>query len=159
MKWSFIISYLDGIYLDTIIDSIRNQSSLTKRKFEIILVGQINKFLAKNKSKVNSMNSGGTGPQGRRSCQPSMALASVARYAMMSIVPTLLVAVVTFIAIMSSAGPPATGAGLGCGAVSRFVCVHCTSTGKLSSRGLFLARSAVRRHMSRGRPWLSGSTC
>jgi hypothetical protein len=70
---------------------------------------------------------------------------------MMSIVPTLLVAVVTFIAIMSSAGPagpPDTGGGLGCGAVSRFVCVHCTSTGKLSSRGLFLARSAVRRHIS-----------
>ncbi len=67
---------------------------------------------------------------------------------MMSMVPTLLVAVVTFIAIMSSASPPATGGGLGCGAVSRFVCVHCTSTGKLSSRGLFLARAAVRRHIS-----------
>ena len=53
MKWSFIISYLDGIYLDAIIDSIRNQSSLTKRKFEIILVGPNNEFLAKNKSKVN----------------------------------------------------------------------------------------------------------
>jgi hypothetical protein len=79
-------------------------------------------------------------------------MALVARYAMMSIVPTLLVAVVTFIAIMSSAGPPgpATGAGLGCGAVSRFVCVHCTSTGKLSSLGLFkvLARAAVRRRIS-----------
>ncbi len=75
-------------------------------------------------------------------------MALVARYAMMSIVPTLLVAVVTFIAIMSSAGPPATGRGLGCGAVSRFVCVHCTSTGKLSSRGLFLARAAVRHHIS-----------
>jgi hypothetical protein len=83
---------------------------------------------------------------GCRPCQQSAAF--VARYAMMSTVPTLLVAVVTFIAIMSSAGPPATGGGLGCGAVSRFVCVHCTSTGKLSSRGLFLARSAVRRHIS-----------
>ncbi len=72
----------------------------------------------------------------------------VARYAMMSIVPTLLVAVVTFNAIMSSAGPPATGGGLGCGAVSRFVCVHCTSNGKLSSRGLFLARAVVHRHIS-----------
>jgi hypothetical protein len=79
-------------------------------------------------------------------CQPSMAL--VARYAMMSIVPTLLVAVVTSIAIMSSAGPPPTGGGLGCGAVSRFVCVHCTSTGELSSHGLFLARPAVRRQIS-----------
>jgi hypothetical protein len=37
---------------------------------------------------------------------------------------------------------------LGCGAVFRFVCVHCSSTGKLSSRGLFLARAAVRRHIS-----------
>ncbi len=66
----------------------------------------------------------------------------------MSIVPTLLVAVVTFMAIMSSAGPPAMGGGLGFGTVSRFVCVHCTSTGKLSSRGFFLARAAVRRHIS-----------
>jgi hypothetical protein len=86
-------------------------------------------------------------------CQPSTAL--VARYAMMSIVPTLLVAFVASIAIMSSACPSATGGGLGCGTVSRFVCVHCTSTvgstestGKLSSRGLFLARAAVRRHIS-----------
>ncbi len=67
---------------------------------------------------------------------------------MMSIAPTLLLAVVTFIAIMSNAGPPATGGGLGCGSVSRFVCVHCTSTGKLSSRGLFLARAAISRHIS-----------
>ncbi len=48
---------------------------------------------------------------------------------MMSIVPTLFVAVVTPITIISSACPPATGGGLGCGAVSRFMCVHCTSTG------------------------------
>ena len=82
-------------------------------------------------------------------------MALVARYAMMSIVPTLLVAVVTFIAIMSSASPPTTGTVLGCGAVSRFVCVHCTSTGKLSSRGLFLrvARAAVRRHISATKSW------
>jgi hypothetical protein len=69
---------------------------------------------------------------------------------MMSIVPTLLVAVVTFIAIMSSAGPPAAGGGLGCGAVSRFVCVHCTSTGKLSSRGLFLLSAATCREAGLG---------
>jgi hypothetical protein len=96
-------------------------------------------------SRYASVHHGRRGTQGRRSCQPSMA--RVPRYAMMSIVPTLLVAVLTSVAIMSSAGPPATGAGLGCGAVSRFVCVHCTSTGKLSSRGLFLARAAVRRHI------------
>ena len=97
-------------------------------------------------SRCASVHHGRRGAQGRRSCQPSMAL--VARYGMMSIVPTLLVAVVTFISIMSSAGPTATGAGLGCRAVSRFVCVHCTSTGKLSSSGLFLTRAAVRRHIS-----------
>ena len=34
-----------------------------------------------------------------------------------------------------------------CG-VTRFVCVNCTTTGKLSSRGLFLNRAAVRRHIS-----------
>jgi hypothetical protein len=85
-------------------------------------------------------------PTGPRRRQPSTAL--VARYAIMSIAPTLLVAVVTSITIMSSAGPPAAGGGLGCGAVSRFVCVHCTSTGKLDSRGLFLTRAAVRRHIS-----------
>jgi hypothetical protein len=56
-------------------------------------------------------------------------------------------AVVTSITIMSSAGSPATGGGLGYGTVSRFVCVHCTLSGKLSSRGLFLARAAVR-HIS-----------
>ncbi len=67
---------------------------------------------------------------------------------MMSVVPTLLVAVVKSIAIMSTAGPPATSGGLGCGAVSRFVCVHCTSTCKLSISGLFLTRAAVRRHIS-----------
>jgi hypothetical protein len=105
----------------------------------------------------------------RRSCQPSTATSTalVARYAMMFIVPTLLVAVVTSIAIMSSASPPATGGGLGCCTVSRFVCVHCITTGKLSSRGLFLARAAVRRHISVTKscreaglgPWLSGGTC
>ena len=30
--------------------------------------------------------------------------------------------------------------------MTRFVCVNCTTTGKLSSRGLFLNRAAVRRH-------------
>jgi len=34
-----------------------------------------------------------------------------------------------------------------CG-VTRFVCVNCTKTGKLSSRGLFLNRAAVRSHIS-----------
>ena len=34
-----------------------------------------------------------------------------------------------------------------CG-VTHFVCVNCTTTGKLSSRGLFLNRAAVRSHIS-----------
>ena len=72
---------------------------------------------------------------------------------MMPIVPTLLVAAIAF---MSSAVPPATGGleGLGCcpGGVSRFVCVHCTSTGQRSSRGLFLNRAAVRRHIGHSKP-------
>jgi len=53
MKWSFIISYLDGIYLEQIINSINNQNNLTKDKFEIILIGPNNENLQKNKDKVN----------------------------------------------------------------------------------------------------------
>jgi hypothetical protein len=72
---------------------------------------------------------------------------------MMPIVPTLLVAAIAF---MSSAVPPATGGlgGLGCGpgGVSRFVFVHCTSTGQLSSSGLFLNRAQVRRHILQSKP-------
>ncbi len=93
--------------------------------------------------------SAGVGAQGRRSCQPSTAL--VARCAMMSIVPTLLAAVVTSITIMSSAGPPATGGGLGCGTVSRFVCVHhgiAPPPASCPVGSLFLAPAAVRRHIS-----------
>ena len=47
---------------------------------------------------------------------------------------------------MSIAGPAAClpiGAG-----VTRFVCVNCTATGRLSSHGLFLHRAGVRRHIS-----------
>ena len=36
--------------------------------------------------------------------------------------------------------------------VTRFVCGHCTATGKLSSRGLFLNRAAVRRHIAASKP-------
>ena len=32
--------------------------------------------------------------------------------------------------------------------MTRFVCSHCTATGLLSSRGLFLNRGAVRRHIA-----------
>ena len=34
----------------------------------------------------------------------------------------------------------------------RVVCVHCTATGHLSSRGLFLHRSAVLRHIRGSKP-------
>ena len=44
---------------------------------------------------------------------------------------------------------PARDDGLG---VTRFVCAHCTATGQLSSRGLFLNRAAVRRHISASKP-------
>ena len=44
---------------------------------------------------------------------------------------------------------PARGDGLG---VTRFVCAHCTATGQLSSRCLFLNRAAVRRHISASKP-------
>ena len=39
--------------------------------------------------------------------------------------------------------------------VARFVCAHCTATGQLSSRGLFLNRAAVRRHISASKPCFS----
>ena len=57
------------------------------------------------------------------------------------------------VAIMASrvsvpaAGPAAPLAGIECRA-TRFVCSKCTETGQLSSRGLFLSRAAVRRHIS-----------
>jgi len=54
MKWSFVISYLDGIYLEQIINSIRNQNNLTKDKFEIILIGPDNEALHKVKPLINN---------------------------------------------------------------------------------------------------------
>ena len=51
------------------------------------------------------------------------------------------------VAVMASSAGPDAGPPIQCG-VTRFVCVNCTKTGKLSSRGLFLNRAAVRRHIS-----------
>ena len=56
------------------------------------------------------------------------------------------------VAVMASRAGPAAGPGapaptIHCG-VTRFVCVNCTETGHLSSRGLFLNRAGVRRHIS-----------
>lgn len=53
MRWSFIIIYLDGIYLEQIINSIKNQNNLTKDKFEIILIGPDNHSMKKVKSSVD----------------------------------------------------------------------------------------------------------
>ena len=88
--------------------------------------------------------------------------AVLARYAMMYRGLTLLLAAMV-LADMASAsespGPPAShtrvparGDGQG---VTRFVCAHCTATGQLSSRGLFLNRAAVRRHISASKPCFS----
>jgi hypothetical protein len=72
----------------------------------------------------------------------------LARYAMMSVGRILLLAA----AVMASA-PAVQGTDLdGLGRVTRFVCAHCTSTGKLSSHCLFLNRAAVRRHIAASRP-------
>ena len=88
-----------------------------------------------------------------------------ARYALMAIFQPILLAVLAF-AVMASSVPisasalsdilaAGTGPGrgdAGAGRLTRFVCAHCTATGKLSSRGLFLNRAAVRRHIAASRP-------
>jgi hypothetical protein len=48
-------------------------------------------------------------------------------------------------AVDSDGGPGACG-------VTRFICVKCTQTGQLSSKGLFLNRASVRRHIARSKP-------
>ena len=58
----------------------------------------------------------------------------------------LLVAAMASMARPDHAGPPKHRDGVA--AVTRFVCVNCTATGQLSSRGLFLHRAGVRRHIS-----------
>ena len=62
---------------------------------------------------------------------------------------TLLLVAVAVMAAKASdmpAGPPGKS-GLGV-TVTWFVCAHCTATGQLSSRGLFLNRAAVLRHIA-----------
>ena len=82
----------------------------------------------------------------------------VARYALMAIFRPILLAALAF-AVMASSVPISASAlsdvlaaGAGAGRVTRFVCAHCTSTGQLSSRGLFLNRAAVRRHIAASKP-------
>ena len=68
-----------------------------------------------------------------------------------SVYTLLLIAVATMASRVSvPAACPAT-AGLGCRA-TRFVCAKCTETSQLSSRGLFLSRAAVRRHIAASKP-------
>ena len=50
------------------------------------------------------------------------------------------------VAVMASTAGPDAGQPIHCG-VTRFVCVNCSATGHLSSRGLFLNRAGVRRHI------------
>ena len=58
-----------------------------------------------------------------------------------------------FAAMASMAGPGPSGPdAVPPAPVRRFVCVHCTATGHLSSRGLFLHRSAVLRHIRGSKP-------
>ncbi len=92
----------------------------------------------------------------------------VARYALMAIFRPILLAALAFAVMASSvpisasalsdvlaagAGPGRVTAGAaGAGRVTRLVCAHCTSTGKLSSRGLILNRAAVRRHIAASKP-------
>ncbi len=68
----------------------------------------------------------------------------LAQYAMMSIGLILLLAAAVMaslpVAAAEARGPVQDTDGLG--RVTRFVCAHCTSTGKLSSHGLFLNREA-----------------
>ena len=83
----------------------------------------------------------------------------------MAIFQPILLAVLAF-AVMASSVPISASAlsdilaagtcpgrgDAGAGRLTRFVCAHCTATGKLSSRGLFLNRAAVRRHIAASRP-------
>ena len=69
---------------------------------------------------------------------------------MMFIVWTLLLAALAFagmqVPVSESAGAP--GRADAAGRVTRFVYMHCSSSGMLSSRSLFLHRAAVLRHIS-----------
>ncbi len=72
----------------------------------------------------------------------------------MSIVQTLVLAALAFAGMKSvpdSAPAPADSDGHA-GRVTRFVCAHCTSTGKLSNCGLFFNRAAVWRHIAASKP-------
>ena len=74
---------------------------------------------------------------------------------MMPVTGTLLLAAVASVIIMASVQVPLSAAGPGgpcVGRVTRFVCAHCTSTGELSHRGMFLNRASVNRHIAATKP-------
>jgi hypothetical protein len=68
-----------------------------------------------------------------------------------SVSTLLLVAVVIMASRVSVPGAGPAASGLRC-RLTRFVCAKCTDTGQLSSRGLFLSRAAVRRHIAASKP-------
>jgi hypothetical protein len=65
---------------------------------------------------------------------------------MMSVGQILLLAAAVMASVPAVQGPD------GLGRVTRFVCAHCTSTGKLSGHSLVLNRAAVRRHIAASKP-------
>jgi hypothetical protein len=73
----------------------------------------------------------------------------VAGYALMAIFQPILLAALAF-AVMASSVPISASALLG---------AHCTSTGKLSSRCLFLNRAAVQRHIAASKPCHAADAC
>ncbi len=54
--------------------------------------------------------------------------------------------------VSASAGPAGPSPGGTGGPVTRYVCTHCTATGKLSHSGMFLNRASVRRHIAATKP-------
>jgi hypothetical protein len=67
---------------------------------------------------------------------------------------TLLLTAVALMASRASvpAGPDSEQGRAATRTLTRFVCAKCSATGQLSSRGLFLSRVAVHRHIAASRP-------
>jgi hypothetical protein len=67
---------------------------------------------------------------------------------------TLLLTAVALMASRASvpAGPDSEQGRAATRTLTRFVCAKCSATGQLSSRGLFLSRAAVHRHIAASRP-------
>jgi hypothetical protein len=68
---------------------------------------------------------------------------------------TLLLTAVALMASRASvpAGPDSEQGRAATRTLTRFVCAKCSATGQLSSRGLFLSRAAVHRHIAASKPW------